>query len=199
MDSYRRFQESGLYYLQSRYYDPNTGRFINADALVTTGQGLLGNNMFAYCGNSPIARIDSTGYKYLINEADLVAIGGGIYTGLSLFEFFDALSSNSQQRSSKKKPKNLPSWSKLSISLDHIVSGHMPGGGRNPDDKKTVFYGVTVSQMLKIIQEAYNNSSRVATVGDRILLQGFSYMYGKAIEIWLNVAEMNIETAYPLD
>ena len=41
--------ELGLYYLQSRYYDPEMGRFLNADALVATGQGLLGNNMFAYC------------------------------------------------------------------------------------------------------------------------------------------------------
>ena len=46
--------ESGLYYLQSRYYDPEVGRFINADALVSTGQGILGNNMFAYCGNNPV-------------------------------------------------------------------------------------------------------------------------------------------------
>ena len=53
--------ESELYYLQSRYYDPEVGRFINADALVSTGQGLLGNNMFAYCGNNPPNRIDATG------------------------------------------------------------------------------------------------------------------------------------------
>ena len=47
-------QETGLYYLQSRYYDPEVGRFLNADALVSTGQGLLGNNMFAYCLNKAI-------------------------------------------------------------------------------------------------------------------------------------------------
>ena len=53
--------ESGLYYLQSRYYSPEVGRFINADALITTGQGLLGNNMFAYCRNSPVCLIDPDG------------------------------------------------------------------------------------------------------------------------------------------
>ena len=53
--------ESGLYYLQSRYYDPEIGRFINADALVSTGQGLLGNNMFAYCRNNPVKRVDVSG------------------------------------------------------------------------------------------------------------------------------------------
>ncbi len=54
-------RETGLYYLQSRYYDPEMGRFMNADSLVSTGQGLLGNNMFAYCRNNPICRIDAYG------------------------------------------------------------------------------------------------------------------------------------------
>ena len=40
------------------------GRFLNADALVSTGQGILGNNMFAYCGNNPVSRIDSTGSSF---------------------------------------------------------------------------------------------------------------------------------------
>ena len=53
--------ETGLYYLQSRYYNPKIGRFLNADALVSTGQGVLGNNMFAYCLNNPVAYNDSQG------------------------------------------------------------------------------------------------------------------------------------------
>ena len=53
--------ETELYYLQSRYYDPEIGRFINADVYVSTGQGALGNNMFAYCLNNPINNCDSTG------------------------------------------------------------------------------------------------------------------------------------------
>ena len=47
--------------MQSRYYDPELGRFLNADAYVSTGQGILGNNMFAYCGNSPIIFSDPHG------------------------------------------------------------------------------------------------------------------------------------------
>ena len=38
------------------------GRFINADAFASTGQGLLGNNMFAYCLNNPVLFSDSSGY-----------------------------------------------------------------------------------------------------------------------------------------
>ena len=55
--------ETGFYYLQSRYYDPSIGRFINADALASTGQGFLGYNMFAYCGNDPVNYVDSCGDK----------------------------------------------------------------------------------------------------------------------------------------
>ena len=53
--------ETGFYYLNSRYYDPNICRFINADEYVSTGQGMLENNMFAYCGNDPVNMSDPTG------------------------------------------------------------------------------------------------------------------------------------------
>ena len=55
--------ETGFYYLQSRYYDPVVGRFLNADAFVSTGQGIVGNNMFAYCGNNPVIYADYKGFS----------------------------------------------------------------------------------------------------------------------------------------
>ena len=53
--------ERGLYYLNSRYYDPFMCRFLNADGYVTTGQGLTSFNMFAYCGNNPVMYLDYSG------------------------------------------------------------------------------------------------------------------------------------------
>ena len=53
--------ESGLYYLNSRYYDPYTCRFINADTYASTGQGMNSTNMFAYCGNNPVLNADDSG------------------------------------------------------------------------------------------------------------------------------------------
>ena len=51
-----------MYYLQSRYYDPAIGRFINADTFATTdAEGFLSCNMFAYCENNPISGKDPTG------------------------------------------------------------------------------------------------------------------------------------------
>ncbi len=59
--SYYRDADTGFYYLQSRYYDPAIGRFLNADSLASTGQDFLGFNMFTYCLNNPINRADQTG------------------------------------------------------------------------------------------------------------------------------------------
>ena len=59
--SYYFDTESGLYYLMSRYYDPVVGRFLNADSAISTGQGPIGDNMFAYCLNNPVNMIDPGG------------------------------------------------------------------------------------------------------------------------------------------
>ncbi len=52
--SYLYDEETGLYYLKSRYYNPEWGRFINADTLLT-------RNLFAYCGNNPVMLVDPSG------------------------------------------------------------------------------------------------------------------------------------------
>ncbi len=78
--------ETELYYLQSRYYDPEIGRFINADVYVSTGQGALGNNMFAYCRNNPVKRVDVSGTNdlcYTDGDDDNIFndVGHGIGSG----------------------------------------------------------------------------------------------------------------------
>ncbi|MGM9601662.1 MAG: RHS repeat-associated core domain-containing protein, partial [Faecousia sp.] len=79
--------ETSLYYLQSRYYDPTICRFINADSFASTGQGILGHNMFAYCGNNPVNRRDDSGHFW-----ELVALIGGLIVLLTGCE--DSTSSN---------------------------------------------------------------------------------------------------------
>lgn len=68
--------ETGFYYLQSRYYDPVVSRFINADSYASTGQGFLGYNMFAYCGNNPVSRVDASGSMHV--RIDDFGGGGGL-------------------------------------------------------------------------------------------------------------------------
>ena len=77
--------ETGLYYLQSRYYDPEICRFINADAFATTdADGVLSANMFAYCENNPVSNVDPSGELALgLLAANTIAGAAG-----SLFGYF---------------------------------------------------------------------------------------------------------------
>ena len=52
-------EETGLYYLRSRYYNPRWGRFVNADMLIQCKK--IGSNLFAYCSNRPILFSDANG------------------------------------------------------------------------------------------------------------------------------------------
>lgn len=69
--SYRGYdydEETGYYYLQSRYYNPSTGRFINADDadLINYDGSLMTCNIFVYCNNLPINNCDPIGYGQFI-------------------------------------------------------------------------------------------------------------------------------------
>ena len=59
--SYYYDSEIGMYYLQSRYYNPNVGRFVNGDDILDN-RGVLGLNLFAYCWNRPAISIDPNGH-----------------------------------------------------------------------------------------------------------------------------------------
>ena len=70
--------ELGLYYLNSRYYDSNTGRFISPDSfdvLTVTPDQLTDKNLYAYCDNNPIMREDGDGEFWHILAGALI---GGI-------------------------------------------------------------------------------------------------------------------------
>lgn len=67
-------EETGFYYLNSRYYDPVTGRFINPDniaVLSLTPDALTDKNLYAYCDNNPVMRADHGGefWNLLIGAA----------------------------------------------------------------------------------------------------------------------------------
>ena len=76
--------ETGLYYLKSRYYDPEVDRFISPDVFASTGQGIFGTNMFTYCKNNSIVLSDRSGTlsAWALNLTD----SGGGYS-LSVLHF----------------------------------------------------------------------------------------------------------------
>ena len=79
-------EETGLYYLKSRYYDPLTGRFLNADVYCDTQSGTpLSTNMFAYCENNAINKSDDEGKDAWWIQSPNSANGSG-HTSLLLQE-----------------------------------------------------------------------------------------------------------------
>ena len=76
-------EETGFYYLQSRYYNPEVGRFISSDVLLSTGQGVLGHNAYAYCLNNPINSIDPDGcWPFFVVTAIVGAVVGAVAGGI---------------------------------------------------------------------------------------------------------------------
>ena len=69
--------DTNLYYLQSRYYDPETGRFLNSDDVnfIGTTESEISYNPFAYCENDPVNAIDECGYlgRYWWNSVKWVS------------------------------------------------------------------------------------------------------------------------------
>ena len=128
--SYYFDEQTWFYYLQSRYYDPAIGRFINADVYVSTGQGVLGNNMFAYCNNSPVQKKDIGGTipsDTLIphyNQYDYSYGGGGgpvIVSGYLLEKLIDRLSAVSMTTRSQDKEDERVEVGTLSKTSDPPV------------------------------------------------------------------------------
>ena len=71
--------ETGLYYVSSRYYDPEIGRFISpdtTDVLTATPMELTDKNLYAYCDNNPVMREDKGGQFWNIIAG--AVIGGGL-------------------------------------------------------------------------------------------------------------------------
>ena len=79
--------ETGLYYLKTRYYDPETGRFITIDDISYLAPDTInGLNLYAYCGNNPVMNVDPNGtffFTALLIGVLAGTIIGGIAGGIT--------------------------------------------------------------------------------------------------------------------
>ncbi|MGI9282094.1 MAG: hypothetical protein ACR2PX_21030 [Endozoicomonas sp.] len=93
----------------------------------------------------------------------------------------------------KLKPINLPSWRKIEIDMDHIVSGHQRGGARIMKDSNKSLFPEYMSrdEIEKTVRQAYRYGKRIETQENRILV------HGNGIDIWIDKATKVIKSAYP--
>ncbi len=79
--SYYYDTETELYYLQTRYYDPELGRFISQDSIeYAEPETINGLNLYAYCANNPVMNIDPTG-TFVLTTAILIGLVIGAVAG----------------------------------------------------------------------------------------------------------------------
>lgn len=120
--------ETGLYYLQNRYYNPEWGRFLNADGILN--DTTLGKNLYAYCDNNPINNADING-NLTITSLFSVLIGTVIIVNLLQFASkvdFSALA-DMITPSSNSKTKSEPLGTMVALSSPSA-------NGEKPDDSK---------------------------------------------------------------
>ena len=74
-------EETGLYYLRSRYYNPNLGRFVNADRVFDANDSVTTYNQYAYCDNCPVIYLDSEG-RGLFTSLVIGFVVGALVSGI---------------------------------------------------------------------------------------------------------------------
>jgi len=91
---------------------------------------------------------------------------------------------------------NMPAWRRIAIDMKEIASGHMPGGIRlAPGNKKDIFHGMTEKQVERAVRNAYRYGTVLKSQGERVFVRG---PFGNGtIEMWVNRATKEIETAWP--
>ena len=85
--SYYYDWEIGMYYLQSRYYDPQVGRFINTDDATVLMFAPISYTMYSYCENDSVNKGDSLGYASSRTTCEAVRSFPGEYTIMSVFTY----------------------------------------------------------------------------------------------------------------
>ena len=113
--------ETGLYYLTTRYYDPEVCRFISADVYTSTGQGVLGGNMWAYCLNNPIVYTDDEGTIAGVDDAALLLFFLATALVISITALID-VTLNRNAATVTQRHKDSVSLTEVAISVWNTVT-----------------------------------------------------------------------------
>ena len=145
--------DTGWYYLNSRYYDPEVKRFINADTtdiLSATGN-LYDKNLFAYCDNNPVMRVD---------------VGGEFWDTV-----FDVVSLVTSVAEVIVNPTDPMAWAGLAADVVCTVTPGLTGGGtlvRAASKADDVVDAVRAVDRVDDVVDTVNIAKKGWKVGDDI-------------------------------
>ncbi len=136
--------ETGLYYLNSRYYNPEWGRFISADSptipTISPDSATWDKNLFAYCDNNPVTRKDDGGHFWHLVVGGL--IGGAISAATSI--------------GSQLISKGEVDWNKVAIDAGMgAISGVLTASGAGLFGQ--IAGGALISSANNAAQQVYDN------------------------------------------
>ena len=159
--------ETGLYYLQSRYYNPEIGRFLNSDNITDPGAGVLAFNTFMYCANNPVNASDPSGHALLTT----------LLVGFVVGAVVSAIAEAGCQYLDDGKVSN---WRKVGCSaLVGGVFGAISGGASSAiansaisATKKAVF-SIVSDSVFNVIENATNSLLRGETFTAEIAAKSF--------------------------
>ena len=141
-------EETGLYYLRSRYYKPEWGQFISPDSLLGHVGTLGSHNLFAYCRNMPVGNKDPDGRDLALDQSDQMVGGAILFTGLyaTVFCWWAGKKINAAEYSAMKRRNRT-----ASKSISSSASAKDTDSETNDDDTNKK-YNIAI---------AYGNSSPV--------------------------------------
>ena len=163
--------ETGFYYLNSRYYDPETGRFVNADSVVDN-RGLTTPNLFQYCANNPVNFADFNGHLF-----GAVLVIGLLTIGMLMLSGCDNTGSTASTSSvatpsipstSPSKPTPVPQGAKKFVA---VVAGEAIGA--NTKTRKAVAH--TIMNRLNDPKDVWSN---VTCIDDVLIKEQYSSVNG---------------------
>ena len=135
---YRYDTETGYYYLQSRYYNHEIGRFINADAIGGNVGALLSHNIFAYCNNNPVISKDPLGFRPIYTQGEETSPMRD-----ASYEVMTKAASVISRNNSSNKVGNTVISQLLNIGTTYINSNHFKINIKEADDIYKFLKGVS--------------------------------------------------------
>ena len=160
-------EETGLYYLRSRYYNPNWARFLNGDKQLALAGCSIASNVFAYCMNSPINRVDTDGAKaeHFVKPNPII---GDILTTDAFYSVYEKFMQKYHE-ASKGKWWNVPHLERTNDCFD-IANVEYNVGTRHISSARQIISDIVshVGNLATLIGEgggAYTISAAAAYMG----------------------------------
>ena len=161
-------EETGFYYLNARYYDPQVRRFISADNLIASpGISVQGYNLFAYCDNNPVNKVDYTG-----RDGEFIELGSGWYYRIDT------------------PKKNIRTQRHIHVLNKRLGIEYMQNEDGSPHDKSKGKKGKMPKWLNKKIVEKANwdyNDKRESFFGNTLCTHtevGIQYSYGDGTTVF---------------